>query len=675
MPVHINQGAAQAANQDFAKAVGTLNEFLQGLVKQLEQDRADAAQQQSKMIDIKMGRNIVYRGIPGEEPLINKLSPDKVKLLRSAIAQSNMPSQKSWAEDSPKPDKGVIDIKTYDSDQRDQTEKTVFRRVGGKNEINLFAPEANNLENKLDKPEAQLEAGVKGSVHSEPLQSHGLNINVESGDEEMFAKRLEELLEHPPGGDSIPNASQVLYLSETVGIEKSDQRCLDFSKELIAKGIKPPSEKEVAQLTDSPNVDALSNLEAMAARQKTAVMPVEKTQEPNQQVTNNQPPELVAGSSRFDDLDPETLARAKQNVIEKAGKAYESEGTQSRSYQTYSESAKRFEQIQHKKGLLPDNVVSADIGERIAQQIKEVVAQNQAAQGGSQNLQILPVIVVVQREIEKIKDGPAKDWVKGTLDSIKGRAVETAKNLPEQVMSLPQRIKDRQIAATASQILAHYGERKDQGIACQTEKYQISAQSKGKFSIQDHQGKELMRFEQGMLGPKVLENNLTKREEKEILQVHSQIHTHGGTDKISEDPSMRLRQLGGLAPLGDLQAARQFTNHECFEAASKVAQYLGRDRGDGVSEFKGDKYVVQQLGDQLKVSARDGRGEILSNRDGQVQGSLTSRDVASLRNIALKIDRDISQKQSPSQPSQQDARQIVPGTEKEKKLAGVGLER
>lgn len=589
MPVHINESSAQAANQDFAKAAGMLNEFIQDLIKRLEQDRSDAAQLQAKMVDIRMGRNIVYRGVPGEEPQINKLTPDKVKLLKSAIAQSEMPSQQGRAEGSAKPGKGVIDIKTYNPEQRDQTEETVFRRAKGLTEVNLFAPEA-----QVDRQHQY------GSEEAKPLSDYGYN---------------------------------------------------DPEKLLIAE----PGE-------NTP--DPLDSERAMT---------VGEAGESAEHSTNNQPAikSTEKITSRFEDLNPEALQSAKQKVMDKAGKALEEGGVQSRDYQTYFEAAKRFEQIQQHKGLLPENAASSDIADRVAQQIKDVVAQNQkqSPQEASQALQILPVVVVVQREIEKIKDGPAKDWIKGSLDAIRDQTAQTAKNLPDKVASIPQRIKERQIATTATQILAHYGERKGHAIACQTEKFQITAHSKSKFSIQDHQGNELMRFEQGMLGPKVLESNLTKREEKEFLHAYSQVRTHGGVDKISEDSSMRLRQLGSLAPLGDLQASRQATNHECFESASKVAQYLGRDRGDGVSVFKGDKYVVQQSGDQLMVTARDGRGEILSNRDGQVQGSLSIKDVSALKNIAQKIDRDISQRQI------QQTAQVVPVQDKERKLAGAGIER
>ena len=69
--------------------------------------------------------------------------------------------------------------------------------------------------------------------------------------------------------------------------------------------------------------------------------------------------------------------------------------------------------------------------------------------------------------------------------------------------------------------------------------------------------------------------------------------------------------------------------------------------------YENDRYVFKSQGESFTLTAKDGRGEILSSRDGRIVGNLLSSEVAYLtqleRHVDLKEDVQGSGKETPQE--------------------------
>lgn len=280
---------------------------------------------------------------------------------------------------------------------------------------------------------------------------------------------------------------------------------------------------------------------------------------------------------------------------------------------------------------------------------------------------LVPALAIMEREVQKQPEGSVRQYLGQAVQALKaasqlagvkiqqrmkdlpnqahaiaGKAHNQVqhqlKQLPQQVANLPEVVRDRQIADTAVQLLDRYGGQDDQARTYQAANYTIRATGKNTYSISDNHGKELMKFKQSFLGPQILSNHMSPRQQKDFTRVRSQIQIQGGTPFLPADPAMRVRQLQGLAPATDVALAQEGKNIAAVTSVQNVLKTLGRDR------YQNDHYRFQQRGNALTVSAKDGRGEILSLKDGEIAANLKPLDISYLR----QLDRQVSQA-NPSQ--------------------------
>lgn len=535
------------------------DKFARSLLKQLRETQKLAAS--PVKLEIKVGREINYRGMEEQAPEVSKLSPAAIAYLNAAIK-----------------------IPQADPDQRGQGDKALNRAVTIKvdNEV-VFRLSKGVVETNKLQPELAKQV------------SQAVNVDIQPAAE--------------------PAASHVQVA-------------------------KTPSEPESP--ADSATVVKLPPAEVVQqVSQSVGPIPLSATQQESNQGTINQEPPTKAGIDSATTGGPSAKPLVADQVLP------QTEAKQ----QPVSEPSPQAQEIAGDPSTpLPAvNMVPAlDIVEREVQKQPEGSVRQYFGQA-VQALRAASQLAGVKVQ-QRVKDLPIQ------TQAIAGKAQlqvqHQLKQLPQQVAKIPEVVRDRHIADTALQLLEKYGTRNDQGLSYQAADYTIQATGKNTYSISDNQGKNLMKFKQNFFGPQTLSSQMSQRQQKDFARAGSQIQIQGGTPFLPADPAMRVRQLQGLAPAADVSLARDVKNIAAVTSVQNVLQSLGRDR------YQNDHYRFQQRGNALTVTAKDGRGEILSVKNGEIQGNLKPVDISYLR----QLDRQVSQELAPKSPAQETAKQpeLVP---------------
>ncbi len=93
------------------------------------------------------------------------------------------------------------------------------------------------------------------------------------------------------------------------------------------------------------------------------------------------------------------------------------------------------------------------------------------------------------------------------------------------------------------------------------------------------------------------------------------------------------------------QEASTVRNLAAFLVHEKLIQHAGKPRRNGVRECEGKYYLTRKVGDKLTVTAKDGRGEILSCRGEQITGNLTHEDIRRFHALDQKLEQFLAQQQ------------------------------
>lgn len=261
------------------------------------------------------------------------------------------------------------------------------------------------------------------------------------------------------------------------------------------------------------------------------------------------------------------------------------------------------------------------------------------------------LIVLEQRAEQSIHEGPLKQWLNRAVEVLKSapkKAQSALKQAPGQVASsvrsLPERMRDQAIASTALDLFHKMPYRGTQDNVYEAEGYAIESKGQDVYSIKNNENREVMRFKDTILGPRVLENNMSPSEQKDFLQVRNQVNKYGLSDLISSDPFNQVAQLGKLAPAGTLELKQNLVNREVALNALKVLENFGETSKSGIKAFEGKDYRVEQKDDNVTITAKDGRGAILQSQAGEIKANLSPKDVSQFNAIGREVDKVLSQR-------------------------------
>jgi hypothetical protein len=178
----------------------------------------------------------------------------------------------------------------------------------------------------------------------------------------------------------------------------------------------------------------------------------------------------------------------------------------------------------------------------------------------------------------------------------------------------------------------------------QADGYAIPSVGNDVYSISDRSNRELMRFKDTVLGPRVLENNMAPSDQREFLQVRNQVDKYGLSDLISSDPFNQVAQMGKLAPAGTLELKQNLVNRSVALNALKILENFGETSKSGIKAFEGKDYRVEQKEYSLTITAKDGRGAILQSQAGEIKANLSPKDVSQFNAIGREVDKVLSKR-------------------------------
>ena len=489
------------------------------------EDAVDLPQAITEPIEIKMGREIVYReGYANKDP-INKLNANMLKLLQAAV---DTPQQAS--AEATTGAKGTINIKTGD--------ELVYRMSKGVVETNRLGPDLAH----------QVEGAPSEVLQEEPIT---------------------EMPQSRPMEESSP---EVVQEASTAADPK-----------LVDEAVAPlPSPMSSAETEPEPK----------------------------------ETPALVTGE---DSQLADGTVPSDPSPMSSAETVTESEPKETPALVTAVEPA-------------PQPAASQPASTRVAAQPLAMAAPK-----------VVSILDVLERQNLQVVEKATQKWMQQTTRVMR----RSSQQLTERVVALAANIRSRQVASTAVDLLQKYGTTHSPGRGFYVaENYVISG--KGRMvTVSDREGIELMTARKTRWGLNILKNDMVASQEADFMRARQQIQIQG-VEGLSPEPPMRVRQLGNLAPAGDMGITRDLTALALAKTARKLLDVTGsRPNIQGKRVFQGgSQYRIEETPNRLKIQAGE-RGQILSIDNGKIKSDLISKDVAYFR----FIDRELSQDLQMHQPA------------------------
>jgi hypothetical protein len=254
---------------------------------------------------------------------------------------------------------------------------------------------------------------------------------------------------------------------------------------------------------------------------------------------------------------------------------------------------------------------------------------------------VVSILDVMERQNQQVVEKATQKWMQQTTRVMR----RSSQQLTERVVALAANIRSRQVASTAVDLLQKYGTAYSPGRGFYVaENYVVS--SKGRMvTVSDREGIELMTARKTRWGLDILKNDMVASQEADFMKARQQIQIQG-MDGLSPEPPMRVRQLGNLAPAGDMGITRDLTALALAKTARKLLDVTGsRPNVQGKRVFQGgSQYRIEETPNSLKIQAGE-RGQILSIDNGKIKSDLTSKDVAYFRFIDRELSQDLQRHQ------------------------------
>lgn len=254
---------------------------------------------------------------------------------------------------------------------------------------------------------------------------------------------------------------------------------------------------------------------------------------------------------------------------------------------------------------------------------------------------VVSILDVMERQNQQVVEKATQKWMQQTTRVMR----RSSQQLTERVVALAANIRSRQVASTAVDLLQKYGTAYSPGRGFYVaENYVVS--SKGRMvNVSDREGIELMTARKTRWGLDILKNDMVASQEADFMKARQQIQIQG-VDGLSPEPPMRVRQLGNLAPAGDMGITRDLTALALAKTARKLLDVTGsRPNVQGKRVFQGgSQYRIEETPNSLKIQAGE-RGQILSIDNGKIKSDLTSKDVAYFRFIDRELSQDLQRHQ------------------------------
>ena len=135
------------------------------------------------------------------------------------------------------------------------------------------------------------------------------------------------------------------------------------------------------------------------------------------------------------------------------------------------------------------------------------------------------------------------------------------------------------------------------------------------------------------------ERNFSRSQLKNNLQ---SIHSH--FQKVLKNFSRKISSFLGAArekllPATQRVIKQDLQNLAVVNVAAKLLDRFGSQTTNGRQVFEGNTFHLERQDNNLTVTAKDGRGTILSLKDGELTGSLTQKDVEKFQAVERQLNQ------------------------------------
>ena len=539
--------SAEAVKQTQTEVAKLIAQIFEGLDRNKTKEEKDKDKKKPRSVEVQLGKNKALKAVEGQEPSKNTLTAEQATTLQSLM---NTPTTEAGQDlDSSAQSLGRVVTVRVDKEP-------VLRIANGQLE-NKLAPELqkdiDEIESKAAQPEVQPETqsqkisepetqeqeqeAVKTSPSSSspslPELPADFGVPEAKGiTAEAVAATGDTLLMHSYGSlestrqdlndsyrrASAPGYEYIASVPHMAPLREQYDSYRDNFEVRLKNAIEQGTYKPPVQSTEKAAPEQTTS-EQTASRQPEAKQPAPEPLEP---LGHNQPlgqqeamqPESLAAVAEPQAAEPqiniqpelEATSEAQQPAPEQAEPEPETESTIADTSQEVSapspEPSKQLvvaEQVQPKperKGF--GEALSKDVAAsfKLKPETKQWLLETGTA----------------------LKQGAAKAW-----DKFKNKSKEVATSGAKLIQS-------RQAADTATQLLNS----DPQGRLFKGEDYTVTAVNRHTISVTDAEQKEILRFEETALGPKILKSDLTPKQIKEFAQVRGQLQKHG-TEKPARD--------------------------------------------------------------------------------------------------------------------------------------------
>ncbi len=81
---------------------------------------------------------------------------------------------------------------------------------------------------------------------------------------------------------------------------------------------------------------------------------------------------------------------------------------------------------------------------------------------------------------------------------------------------------------------------------------------------------------------------------------------------------------------------------EVIQTAKNLVQSLGKETGNSTKVFEGNNYQIKQRGNDITITAKDERGEILRQQGGNTRTELSPQDISKFESTGREIDKHLA---------------------------------
>jgi hypothetical protein len=582
--------------------------FLDDLLEKVSSNHLDSTQ----LLRIQMGREIVFKGILGKEPEIDKLTESRIQLLQSVMklgyrSSADVGSDAMYT--------AVCEQQTVADVYDDLNSELIqaYEDVWGENSFEYPDHSHKTVDEFLRDLGKQVEQPT-----SEPIKG---TVNIDLGGDRIFryAKGEVEV-------NAIEQAQQTQAI-DSVPIEDYRTRLIQIAQAILQAN--PELVEEIATIRERYESDA-ANQDDLASSVYLAVISALDADQSG------------IGQEFYEQFLPEMKATRHEAWIES--------GIKDLGSAVLGEVSKI--QEQHTPDL---SELSMEV---VIENLHTYWEQAEQAENIGDNSATLPASAIARIEMQDVIPAANQTWLdqemglegSAFVEELQNNGKESARERFSTMQQLSRATLNRALADSitlASQALDKLGDSNQFKCLYETESYVIRTdESKKSYSV-SLKGEEVFVFQRTPIGVKVTTNTLPGINQWDILVTGQHLLKTDIQRSFAETKqqfAQIVQGLGNLAPKGSHEAVHEMAVRQAVGVVKQIlSSPLAKLQGKQ-STYSGENYEASGDQEQMSLSAQDGRGKILTvsqtlEGEMQIQSRMLPKDTQQISKFGQALQK------------------------------------